>query len=204
MPPAYQVHCKIARYICNANDGGGLDRDRDDRIIFLISPRFFGIVFRTKPPEISTVCLTPRQTFALFLRRRAAARKAGLAAVPAIFIAGANCAEIALVENLLRQDLTPVEEAEALQRLMDEHAYPQGQLAAVIGKSQPAISKSLSLNRLPREIRDECRQDRTVPKNVLVVIARKKQARGMLTQFRKYQEQQAREADEILSFRSYK
>jgi len=127
-------------------------------------------------------------------RRCAAARKAGLSAVPAVFIDGANYAEIALVENLLRQDLNPVEEAEALQRLMDDHAYQQDELAAIIGKSQPTISESLSLNRLPKEIRDECRQDPTVPKNVLVVIARKKQARSMLTQFRKYRDQQAKAA----------
>ncbi|MCX5820131.1 MAG: ParB/RepB/Spo0J family partition protein [Deltaproteobacteria bacterium] len=127
-------------------------------------------------------------------RRCAAARKAGLSAVPAVFIDGTNYAEIALVENLLRQDLNPVEEAEALQRLMDDHAYQQDQLAAIIGKSQPTISESLSLNRLPKEIRDECRQDPAVPKNVLVVIARKKQERSMLTQFRKYRDQQAKAA----------
>ncbi|MCE5265535.1 MAG: ParB/RepB/Spo0J family partition protein [Deltaproteobacteria bacterium] len=125
-------------------------------------------------------------------RRCAAARKAGLPAIPAIFIDGGNCAEIALVENLLRQDLNPVEEAEALQRLMDEHAYEQGQLATIIGKSQPTISETLSLNRLPREIRDECRKDPSVPKRTLIDIARKKQERSMLTQFRKYREQQAR------------
>jgi ParB family chromosome partitioning protein len=116
-------------------------------------------------------------------RRCAAARKAGLASVPAVFIDGDNYAEIALVENLLRQDLNPIEEAEALQKLMDDHAYQQEELAKIIGKSQPMISKSLSLNRLPKEIRDECRQDPTVPKNVLVEIARKKQERSMLTKF---------------------
>jgi ParB family transcriptional regulator, chromosome partitioning protein len=127
-------------------------------------------------------------------RRCAAARKAGLAAVPAIFIDGSNYAEIALVENLLRQDLNPVEEAEALKRLMEEHAYQQDGLARIIGKSPATISETLSLNRLPREIRDECRQNPTVPKNILVGIARKKQERGMLTQFRKYREQQAKAA----------
>ena len=125
-------------------------------------------------------------------RRCAAARKAGLSAVPAVFIDGANYAEIALVENLLRQDLNPVEEAEALQRLMDDHAYQQDQLATIIGKSQPTISESLSLNRLPKEIRDECRQDPTVPKRTLIEIARKKQERSMLTQFKKYRDQQAK------------
>jgi ParB family transcriptional regulator, chromosome partitioning protein len=125
-------------------------------------------------------------------RRCAAARKAGLTCVPAIFIDSGNYAEIALVENLLRQDLNPVEEAEALQRLMDDHAYNQDQLAAIIGKSQPTISRSLSINRLPKEIRDQCRQDPTVPRNVLFEIAQKKQERSMLTQFQKYQDQQAR------------
>jgi ParB family chromosome partitioning protein len=125
-------------------------------------------------------------------RRCTAAARAGLDTVPAVFIDGGNYAEVALVENLLRQDLNPVEEAEALQRLMDEHAYQQEQLAAIIGKSQPVISKSLSLNRLPQEIRDECRQDPTVPKNVLVEIARKKQERSMLTQFKKYRDLQAK------------
>ena len=127
-------------------------------------------------------------------RRCAAARKAGLSAVPAVFIDGANYAEIALVENLLRQDLNPVEEAEALQRLMDDHAYQQDQLAAIIGKSQPTISEYLSLNRLPKEIRDECRQDPTVPKRTLIEIARKKQERSMLTEFKKFREKQAKTA----------
>ena len=125
-------------------------------------------------------------------RRCAAARKAGLPTVPAVFIDGGNYAEIALVENLLRQDLNPVEEAEALQRLMDAHAYKQDQLVVIIGKSQPTISESLSLNRLPKEIRDECRQDPTVPKRTLIEIARKKQERSMLTQFKKYRDQQAK------------
>jgi ParB family chromosome partitioning protein len=75
---------------------------------------------------------------------------------------------------------------------MDDHAYPQEQLATIIGKSQPTISRSLSLNRLPKEIRDQCRQDPTVPRNVLFEIAQKKQERSMLTQFKKYQDQQAK------------
>ncbi|MCE5262384.1 MAG: ParB/RepB/Spo0J family partition protein [Deltaproteobacteria bacterium] len=127
-------------------------------------------------------------------RRCAAARKANLPTVPVVFIDGTDCAEVALVENLLRQDLNPVEEAEALKRLMDDHAYEQAQLATVIGKSQSNISKSLSLNRLPKEIRDECRQDPSVPKAVLLEIACRKQERSMLTQFRKFREQQATEA----------
>jgi ParB family chromosome partitioning protein len=98
------------------------------------------------------------------------------------------------VENLLRQDLNPVEEAEALQRLMDARACPQDQLAGIIGKSKATISESLSLNKLPQAIRDECRQDPTVPKNVLVEIARKKQERSMLTKYNQYRDKQAKAA----------
>ncbi len=127
-------------------------------------------------------------------RRCAAARKAGLPTVPAVFIDGANYAEIALVENLLRQDLTPIEEAEALQRLMDLRACKQDDLAELIGKSKATISESLSLNRLPQPIRDGCRQDPTVPKNILVEIARKKQERGMLTKYNQYRDKQAKAA----------
>jgi hypothetical protein len=64
----------------------------------------------------------------------------------------------------------PAEEAEALKRLMDEHAYQQDQLARIIGKSPATISVSPSLNKLPKEIRDECRQDPGVPKSVLIEI----------------------------------
>ena len=142
------------------------------------------------------VCRQDRETGLVYVvageRRFAAARKAGLAAVPAVFVAGDNYAEIALVENLLRQDLNAVEEAEALKRLLDEHAYQQDELAKIIGKSPATISEALSLNKLPQEIRDECRQDPTVPKNVLITIARKKQERSMVTAFKKYRDQQAK------------
>ena len=95
------------------------------------------------------------------------------------------------MENLLRQDLNPIEEAEALKRLMDDHPYMQEDLARIIGKSPVTISEALSLNKLPKEIRDECRKDPTVPKNVLVTIARNKQQRSMTTQFQLYRKQQA-------------
>ena len=91
-------------------------------------------------------------------RRCRAARQAGLISIPAIFIDTQNHEEISLVENLLRQDLNPVEEAEALNRLQEDHNYQQEDLMRIFGKSQTAISETLSLNRLPQAIRDECRQ----------------------------------------------
>lgn len=120
-------------------------------------------------------------------RRCRAAQDAGLTDVPGICVQG-DQAEISLVENLLRQDLTAVEESEALDRIMKDHGYKQEELAGMIGKSLSTISETLSINRLPAQIRDECRTDPAVPKKVLVEIAKGKQQRGMFTLYKKYRE----------------
>ena len=122
-------------------------------------------------------------------RRIAAARQVGLTEIPGIFIDG-NAAEIALVENIQRQDLTWVEEAEALQRLMTEQQYTQEQLGGIIGKAQNTLSEILSLNKLPQEVRDDCRGDRTISRSGLIAIAKKKQARGMTTAYIAYKAKQ--------------
>jgi ParB family chromosome partitioning protein len=119
-------------------------------------------------------------------RRCAAARMAGLVSIPAVYTESANYDELALIENILRSDLTPVEEAEALDRLMKSHTYQQDDLVRIIGKSKTNISETLSLNNLPQQVRDECRKDPSVPKNVLITIARKKQERSMLNEYLKY------------------
>ena len=118
-------------------------------------------------------------------RRVAAARKAGLTTIPAIAVEG-NHNEIALVENLLRQDLTSIEEAEALKSLMEEQKYTQEQLGGIIGKAQNTLSEILSLNKLPQEVRNDCRGDRAISRSALILIAKKKQARGMTTAYNAY------------------
>jgi ParB family chromosome partitioning protein len=121
-------------------------------------------------------------------RRFLAAKELGLTVLPAICVEG-NFAEIALVENLQRQDLTCIEEAEALKKLMDDATYTQEQLAVVIGKPRGTVTETLSLMNLPAEIRDECRGDRKTPKSVLVEISRKKQQRSMVKAWGEYKEQ---------------
>ncbi len=123
-------------------------------------------------------------------RRCLAAQKAGLAAIPAIYLDNPDHAEISLIENIIRADLTPVEEAEALDRLMQDHQYQQDDLARIFGKSKSLVSDTLSLTKLPQEIRDECRKDPSIPKHVLITIARNKQQRSMLSKYRKYKAQQ--------------
>lgn len=128
-------------------------------------------------------------------RRVAAARRARLATVPGLYIGGdeVNYAEIALVENLLRQDLTAVEEAEALQRLLTEQKYTQEQLGVVVGKARTTVGDILTLNRLPQEIRDDCRGDREITRKTLIEIARKKQERGMTTAYNAYKAKLAKQ-----------
>jgi ParB family chromosome partitioning protein len=83
-------------------------------------------------------------------RRYRAAQDAGLFTLPGILVEG-NIAEIALVENLQRQDLTCIEEAEALKKLMDDAQYTQEQLAGAIGKPRATVTETLSLTNLPVE-----------------------------------------------------
>jgi ParB family chromosome partitioning protein len=120
-------------------------------------------------------------------RRFEAAKMAGLFVIPGIFVEGA-AAEIALVENLQRQDLTAIEEAEALGRLVDGMQYTHEQAAGIIGKSRTTVTEILSLNNLPAEIRDDCRNNRKCPRQLLIEIARKKQERSMINLYNRYKE----------------
>lgn len=120
-------------------------------------------------------------------RRLRAARLARCETIPAIYKGSGNPAAIALVENLLRENLTPIEEAEALQRMIDEFNHTQQELADMLGKGRSTIAEILSLNRLPPEIREECRHSATIPRRVLVEIAKqKKTPKGMATLFRDF------------------
>ena len=99
-------------------------------------------------------------------------------------------AEIALIENLQRQDLTIVEEAEALQRLKEEKKYTDEQLSGVIGKARQTVTDILTLNKMPMEIRDKCRGDRQISRRTLIDISRKTQERAMITAYNAYMEKQ--------------
>lgn len=79
--------------------------------------------------------------------------------------------EIALIENIQREDLNPMDQAEGLASMMNKHGYKQEDLAKVVGKSRPTITELLSLNSLPDDVKQECRTS-DVPKSVLVEIVR--------------------------------
>ncbi|MCQ2735167.1 MAG: ParB/RepB/Spo0J family partition protein [Alphaproteobacteria bacterium] len=89
-------------------------------------------------------------------RRWRAAKIAGLKTVPAIIkeLNDQETLEIALIENLQRENLSAVEEAEAFDKLIREHEYKQEALAKVIGKSRSYIANTLRLLTLPTEIKN--------------------------------------------------
>jgi ParB family chromosome partitioning protein len=88
-------------------------------------------------------------------RRWRAAQLAGLKEVPAIVreVSAKDAFELALIENLQREDLNPIEEAEAYKRLIEEHGLTQELLASRVGKDRSSIANSLRLLNLPQEIK---------------------------------------------------
>ena len=115
-------------------------------------------------------------------RRLKAARIAGLDKIPAIITKG-NPAEIALIENLQREDLKPIEEAEALSRMIEEHGYTQEKLVQVLGKAKSTVSEIISLNRLPDSIKEEVRRAELFPRRLLVEIAKQNTPEKMVALF---------------------
>ncbi len=118
-------------------------------------------------------------------RRLRASKAAKLLTIPGIMIDGSP-AEIALVENLFRQDLNPIEEAEAMNRLMDQYQYTQAQLADSLGKGRSTVTEILSINNLPDDIKNECRLSNRYSKRELVRVAKAKDPKSMKYEFRKY------------------
>lgn len=104
-------------------------------------------------------------------RRWRAARRLGWVEIPALLTHG-DVDEISLIENLQRQDLNALEEAAALQRLMDKHRYTQEALGQAVGRSQGQISSTLRLLTLHPDIRRTYpERERQVSRSMLVELA---------------------------------
>lgn len=90
-------------------------------------------------------------------RRWRAAKLAGLTKVPAVVrnLTDEKVREIALIENIQRADLNPIEEAQAIKELMEEHNLKQEDLAKRLGKSRSALTNSLRLLKLPEVVQEQ-------------------------------------------------
>ena len=103
-------------------------------------------------------------------RRYRAHRRLGRETIPAI-LTTSNPDELALIENIQREDLSPIEEAQALQRMVERYGYTQEELAKVIGKNHTTVSHTLKLNSLPETLKQEVATSQ-VPKSVLVELSK--------------------------------
>src|SRR5437867_10260423 len=106
-------------------------------------------------------------------RRWRAARQAGLARIAAMVreATDAQSIELALVENLLREDLNPIEAAQAYQQVLAEFAWTQEELAQRIGKDRTSIANALRLLRLPEEIQADLRGGRLTMGHARALLA---------------------------------
>jgi len=107
-------------------------------------------------------------------RRWRAAKAAGLREVPCIELEvdEQGVAEIALIENMQRKDLTPWEEADGLAALCHRYGYTHEEAARKVGKSRSTVTEALSLAAIPEEIREECRLADIHVKSLLLQVVR--------------------------------
>ena len=93
-------------------------------------------------------------------RRFRAAQMAGLATVPVVIkdVSPEEVLELALIENIQRKDLTPIEEALAYKRLLEEYGITQQELSKRVGKDRSTIANSLRLLKLPSDIQEDITQ----------------------------------------------
>lgn len=115
-------------------------------------------------------------------RRYQAAVQVGLADLPVVVrdVDEAEVIELALIENIQRKDLTPFEEAEALYALADRNAFTHEDLARRLGKSRTAITESLSLHKMPSEVKNLCRLADISSKSLLLEIVRESDPQKMV------------------------
>jgi ParB family chromosome partitioning protein len=90
-------------------------------------------------------------------RRLRAAERAGLERIPAVVreMSNTEMLEVALIENVQREDLNPIEEAEVYRRLIEEFGLIQEEMAARVGKDRASIANTLRLLKLPHPIRED-------------------------------------------------
>ena len=95
-------------------------------------------------------------------RRYRACRMAGLTEVPVTIreLSDTETMERALIENLQREDLSPIEEALGYKALIDEHGFSQEEVATSVGKSRPAIANSLRILKLPDSVLEYVKRDK--------------------------------------------
>jgi ParB family transcriptional regulator, chromosome partitioning protein len=115
-------------------------------------------------------------------RRWRSAQKAGLKEVPCVEmeVDDGTVAEIALIENMQRKDLTVWEEADGLLALCDRFGYSHEEVAKKVGKSRTTVTEALSIAKIPRDVREICTAGEINAKSSLLQIVRQPDDESML------------------------
>ena len=121
-------------------------------------------------------------------RRYRAAHLAGIERLPALVREVDDPLELALIENLQREDLSPLEESEGLAALIARHGYSHREVADLLGKSRPYVSNILALTRLPEAVKaDLQREGAAVSRELLIGVARQEDPEAALALWRRLQ-----------------
>ena len=118
-------------------------------------------------------------------RRFEAAKKAREKIIQAKYKKGSPM-EIALIENIVRENLKAVEEAEAIAKLKAEINKTDSDVSILLGKKRTTITQMISISRLPKEIRDECRNSKDYSRRELIKIAALSTENAQFEAFNKY------------------
>lgn len=119
-------------------------------------------------------------------RRYRAAKLANLSSIPALVKEKEDPLELGIIENLQREDLNPIEEATAIRRLKEERGYSDEQIAKILGTSRTNVNMTLSLNRLPEQIKEECQHVGSPSKTLLYEIVRRDNDEEMMQAWDRY------------------
>ena len=114
-------------------------------------------------------------------RRYRASVAAGLSQIPCVEIDvdDRGVLEISLIENLQRRDLNPFEEADGLQKLVEKFLYTHEEIAKKLAKARSSVTETLTLNNIPPDLRDKCREAGIVARSTLLEIARQPNREAM-------------------------
>lgn len=125
---------------------------------------FYPIIFRVDDNDCNIIVSGER--------RFKAYQALGLEKIPAMLVGSEKYDEIALVDNIQRVDLHPIDEAEAINNLKTKYDYTQEQLGNLVGKAQNTVSDILGLMALSEDIREDARHKKELSRGALLKVAR--------------------------------
>ncbi len=114
-------------------------------------------------------------------RRFIACKNIGLKEIPCIEmnVEDNEALELTLIENLQRKDLDVFEEADGLKSLAENYGYSHNEISNKIGKARSTITETINISKIPKELRDYCKENKIMSRSILIEIAKQKNREAM-------------------------